>query len=68
MFPFLRTRALTSLLPLLFVLLGVFVLARLTGDPASLYLPESATPAQREDFAEQQRVQRPDPGPDASTT
>ena len=25
--------------PLVVVLLGVFVLARLTGDPASLYLP-----------------------------
>jgi peptide/nickel transport system permease protein len=53
MFRFVRRRALTSLLPLLFVLLGVFVLARLTGDPSSLYLPESATPAQREQFAEQ---------------
>lgn len=52
MFQFLRRRTLTSLLPLLFVLLGVFVLARLTGSPASLYLPESATPAQRAEFAE----------------
>lgn len=34
------------------MLLGVFVLARLTGDPASLYLPESATPAQRAAFTE----------------
>lgn len=50
MFRFVRRRALTSLLPLLFVLLGVFVLARLTGNPASLYLPESATAAQREAF------------------
>lgn len=52
MLTFLRKRALTSLLPLLLVLLGVFVLARLTGNPASLYLPESATPAQRQAFTE----------------
>lgn len=52
MFRYLRRRAMTSVLLLVFVLLGVFVLARLTGDPTSLYLPESATPAQREAFAE----------------
>lgn len=52
MFRFLRRRMLTSILPLVAVLLGVFVLARLTGDPASLYLPESATPAQRAAFTE----------------
>lgn len=50
MLTFLRKRALTSLLPLAFVLLGVFVLARLTGDPASLYLSESATAEQRQAF------------------
>ena len=49
---FLRKRALSSALPLLVVLLGVFLLARLTGDPTSLYLPEAATPAQREAFAQ----------------
>lgn len=53
MFTFLRKRTLTSLLPLGFVLVGVFVLARLTGDPASLYLSESATPEQREQFTAQ---------------
>ena len=47
----------TSALPLIIVLLGVFFLARLTGDPTNLYLPESATEAQREAFAEAQRVQ-----------
>lgn len=52
MLTFLRKRALTSLLPLVVVLLGVFILARLTGDPASLYLQEGATPAQREAFSE----------------
>jgi peptide/nickel transport system permease protein len=59
MFRFLRKRALTSTLPLLFVLLGVFVLARLTGDPASLYLPESATPEQRQAFAERNGLNDP---------
>ena len=48
---FLRKRTLTSLLPLLFVLVGVFVLARMTGNPTSLYLPESATQHQRDVFA-----------------
>ncbi len=52
MFPFLRRRTLTSALPLLVVLLGVFILARLTGDPTSLYLPEGATADQRAAFAE----------------
>ncbi|WP_191564142.1 ABC transporter permease [Janibacter melonis] len=51
MLRFLRRRSLTSVLPLVVVLLGVFVLARLTGDPSALYLPESATPAQRAEFA-----------------
>ncbi|MCJ0892265.1 ABC transporter permease [Rhodococcus sp. ARC_M12] len=50
MFGFLRRRIYTSLIPLFVVLLGVFFLARLTGDPTSLYLPESATQAQREAF------------------
>lgn len=59
MFHFLRRRALTSMLPLLFVLLGVFVLARLTGDPTGLYLPESATAAQREAFAERNGLNDP---------
>ncbi|MDT5105542.1 MAG: peptide/nickel transport system permease protein, partial [Mycobacterium sp.] len=33
MFPFVRRRMYTSALPLVIVLLGVFLLARLTGDP-----------------------------------
>ncbi|WP_432562605.1 ABC transporter permease [Kineococcus sp. SYSU DK003] len=48
---FAARRALTSLVPLFVVLLGVFLLARLTGDPTSLYLPESATAEQRAEFA-----------------
>lgn len=51
MLRFLRRRSFTSVLPLVVVLLGVFVLARLTGDPSALYLPESATPTQRAEFA-----------------
>ena len=39
----LRRRITSSALPLLVVILGVFFLARLTGDPANLYLPLSAT-------------------------
>src|SRR5918998_5582316 len=53
MFSFVRRRMYTSALPLIIVLLGVFLLARLTGDPTDLYLPESATPAQRAEFAAQ---------------
>jgi peptide/nickel transport system permease protein len=59
MFTFLRKRALSSLLPLVVVLLGVFVLARLTGDPASLYLQEGATPAQRQAFSERNGFDEP---------
>ena len=59
MVTFLRKRALTSLLPLVVVLLGVFFLARLTGDPASLYLPENATEAQKETFRTANRLDLP---------
>src|SRR4029078_2941170 len=52
MFPFVRRRMYTSAIPLVIVLLGVFLLARLTGDPTNLYLPESATPDQRQAFAD----------------
>ena len=52
MFSFVRRRMYTSALPLIIVLLGVFLLARLTGDPTNLYLPESATPEQRAAFAQ----------------
>ncbi|GAA1671491.1 ABC transporter permease [Mycolicibacterium murale] len=59
MFSFVRRRMYTSLLPLVVVLLGVFLLARLTGDPTSLYLPESATEAQRAEFAEANGLNQP---------
>ncbi|MFF5985113.1 ABC transporter permease [Streptomyces olindensis] len=51
MLTLLRRRAVSSVVPLLFVVLGVFFLARLTGDPANLYLPLSATPEMRAEFA-----------------
>ncbi|MFG2025899.1 ABC transporter permease [Streptomyces sp. NPDC048825] len=51
MFIMLRRRAVSSVIPLLVVVLGVFFLARLTGDPANLYLPLSATPEMRAEFA-----------------
>jgi len=56
---FLRGRTLSSAIPLLVVLLGVFLLARLTGDPTALYLPESATPAQRAEFASVNGLDQP---------
>ncbi len=56
---FLRRRAVSGAIPLLVVLLGVFLLARLTGDPTALYLPESATPAQRAEFAAANGLDQP---------
>ncbi|MFE2032440.1 ABC transporter permease [Streptomyces scopuliridis] len=48
---FLRRRLVSSAVPLAFVVLGVFCLARLTGNPVNLYLPLSATPEQRAAFS-----------------
>ncbi|HKH52852.1 MAG TPA: ABC transporter permease, partial [Mycobacterium sp.] len=59
MFLFVRRRMYTSALPLIIVLLGVFLLARLTGDPTNLYLPESATPEQRAEFAAKNGFDQP---------
>lgn len=47
-----RRRIASSAIPLVVVVLGVFLLARLTGDPANLYLPLSATEEMRRDFSE----------------
>jgi peptide/nickel transport system permease protein len=55
----LRRRILSSAVPLLVVVFGVFFLARLTGDPANLYLPLSATPQMRADFAAQHGFDQP---------
>ncbi len=59
MLTFLRRRTVSGVIPLLVVLLGVFLLARLTGDPTALYLPESATPAQRAEFAAANGLDQP---------
>ena len=59
MFSFVRRRMYTSALPLIIVLLGVFLLARMTGDPTNLYLPESATAEQRADFAAKNGFDQP---------
>lgn len=48
---FLGKRIVSSAIPLVFVVLGVFCLARMAGDPVDLYLPLSATPAQRAEFS-----------------
>jgi peptide/nickel transport system permease protein len=47
---FIVKRALNSTVALVGLLVVVFFLARLTGDPASLYLPDTATAAQRAEF------------------
>ncbi|GGZ41971.1 ABC transporter permease [Streptomyces bluensis] len=59
MFSMLRRRAVSSVIPLLVVVLGVFFLARLTGDPANLYLPLSATPEMRAEFAARNGFDQP---------
>ncbi|MGC9497454.1 ABC transporter permease [Streptomyces sp. WG7] len=51
MIPFLRKRVVSSAVPLICVVLGVFFLSRMTGDPVDLYLPLSATPEQRAEFS-----------------
>jgi peptide/nickel transport system permease protein len=59
MITFLRRRIVSSAIPLVFVVLGVFVLARLTGDPVNLYLPLSATAEQRAAFAAEHGFDQP---------
>jgi peptide/nickel transport system permease protein len=44
-------RAFNSLIALLGLLIAVFFLTRMTGDPASLYLPDNATPEMRHAYA-----------------
>ena len=51
MLRFLRRRIVSSALPLVAVILGVFALARMTGNPANLYLPLSASEQMRADFS-----------------
>lgn len=59
MWSYLRRRILQSALPLVAVVLGVFVLVRLTGDPSKLYLPLNATDQMRADFAARNGFDRP---------
>ncbi|MFC5834476.1 ABC transporter permease [Nonomuraea insulae] len=59
MLTFLRRRIISSAIPLVVVVLGVFYLARLTGDPANLYLPLSATPEMRAEFAARHGFDQP---------
>ncbi|SEG92047.1 peptide/nickel transport system permease protein [Nonomuraea solani] len=59
MLTFLRRRIVSSAIPLVVVILGVFYLARLTGDPANLYLPLSATPEMRAEFAARHGFDQP---------
>ncbi|MBL1420516.1 MAG: ABC transporter permease [Alphaproteobacteria bacterium] len=47
---FILKRALASLVSLLFLVVAVFFLSRLTGDPTDLYLPVDASLASREQF------------------
>lgn len=49
---FIRKRALSSLISLLGLVVMVFFLSRLTGDPASLFLPVDATEEMRQEFRE----------------
>jgi peptide/nickel transport system permease protein len=49
---FVIRRALNSVIALVGLLIAVFFLTRMTGDPASLYLPDMATAAERAAFAE----------------
>ncbi|WP_395541223.1 ABC transporter permease [Neotabrizicola sp. sgz301269] len=49
---FIRQRAFASLISLLLLVVAVFFLSRLTGDPASLYLPSEASEEMRQQFRE----------------
>ncbi|MGC7098431.1 ABC transporter permease [Amycolatopsis lurida] len=59
MLTFLRKRVVSSAIPLVFVVLGVFCLARLTGNPVNLYLPLSATAEQRAAFSAEHGFDQP---------
>ena len=49
---FLARRALASFISLVFLVIAVFFLSRLTGDPTDLYLPIDASQAARDNFRE----------------
>lgn len=54
-----RRRIVSSAIPLVAVVIGVFLLARLTGNPARLYLPLNATEQMRTDFMENHGLNDP---------
>lgn len=56
---FVRRRALTGLITVLGVVVVVFFLGRLTGSPASLYLPEGASEERYEQFNRQYGFDQP---------
>lgn len=56
---YLRKRIVSSALPLVVVIVGVFALARMTGNPASLYLPLNATQQMRDDFTVRNGLDQP---------
>jgi peptide/nickel transport system permease protein len=56
---YLRKRIVSSALPLVVVIVGVFALARMTGNPASLYLPLNATQQMRDDFTARNGLDQP---------
>ncbi|OWY10379.1 ABC transporter permease [Thioclava sp. F34-6] len=49
---FLAKRAVSSAISLIFLIIAVFFLSRLTGDPTDLYLPVDASQAARDQFRE----------------
>src|SRR5690606_3671397 len=52
MFPFIRKRAFACMISLILLIVAVFFLSRLTGDPAALYLPSEASEEMRHQFRE----------------
>jgi|SRR5215471_2639658 len=59
MIPFLTRRAVHSAFALLGLIIAVFFLARLTGDPTDLFLPVDASAADRAEFAHKHGYDRP---------
>jgi peptide/nickel transport system permease protein len=59
MIPYLTRRAVHSAVALLGLLIAVFFLARLTGDPTDLFLPLDATLEERTEFAQRHGYDRP---------
>ena len=59
MLSYLRKRLISSVIPLVVVLFGVFALSRATGDPARLYLTENSTNADRVRFDHEHGFDQP---------